>query len=243
MSGGAGRASSTFLGARTRGAELLDQEGHDSGELARSLELVDRVNRWFGGRRALRRHLEELEVARGRRLRVLDVGCGAGHALLALRERWPGPGRPGLLVGVDRHPEITALAEENVGPVGQVVVVQGDALRLPFATDAFDLVICTLTLHHFFGGDAVRALREMARVACVAIVVNDLERHVLNYWAARLLAVTLWRASPVTRHDGPLSVRRAFTRSELRRLGEEAGLADVRVRRHFPFRLVLEGRP
>lgn len=243
MSGGTGRASSTFLGARRRDAELLDQEGHDPGELARSLELVDRVNRWFGGRRALRSHLEGLEAARARRLRVLDVGCGAGHALLAFRERWSGPGRPGLLVGVDRHPEVAALAGENVGPVAKVVVVRGDALRLPFATDAFDLVICTLTLHHFFGGDAVRALREMARVARVRVLVNDLERHLLNYWVARLLAATLWRTSPVTRHDGPLSVRRAFTPGELRRLGEEAGLADLRVRRHFPFRLVLEGRP
>lgn len=242
MSGTDGGAGSSLLGARARGAELLDREGHEPGELARSLELVDRVNRWFGGRRALRRHLEGLDAVR-ERLRVLDVGCGAGHALLALRERWPGPGRAGLLVGVDRHREIVALAGENVGPADEVAVVRGDALRLPFATDAFDLAICTLTLHHFFGSDAVRLLREMARVARIGVLVSDLERHVVNYLAARLLATTLWRASPVTRHDGPLSVRRAFTRDELRRLGEAAGLADVRVRRHFPFRLVLQGRP
>lgn len=237
-----GEGSTTLLGPRAGEAELLDEEGHDPRELIRSLELVDGVNRWLGGRRALRRHLEPLDGG-GRRLRVLDVGCGAGHALLALRAAWAGPGRAGLLVGVDRHPEIASLAGENVDDAERVVVVRADALRLPFATGAFDLAICTLTLHHFSGDDAVGVLREMARVSRLRVLVNDLERHVLNYVAARILALTVWRRSPVTRHDGPLSVRRSFTRSELLRLGEEAGLEDVRVRRHFPFRLVLEGRP
>ena len=231
-----------LLGPRKRDAELLDQEGHDREELATSLELVDGVNRWLGGRRALHRHLQRLDVDR-ERLGVLDVGCGAGHGLLALARRWPGPGRPGHLVGVDRHPQIVRLARETTGPDDRIEVVRGDALRLPFAADAFDLTICTLTLHHFFGDDAVAVLREMARVSRLRVLVNDLERHVLNYVAARVLAVTVWRRSPVTRHDGPLSVRRAFTSAELRRLGEEAGLTDLRVRRHFPFRLILEGRP
>lgn len=231
-----------LLGARARGTELLDREGHDPEELSRSLELVDGVDRWLGGRRALRRHLDRLDVD-GQRLRVLDVGCGAGHGLLALRERWTGQGRGGFLVGVDRHPQIASLAGRNVGDVREVAVVRGDALRLPFATDAFDLAVCTLTLHHFFGHEALAVVQELARVARLRILVNDLERHVLNYLAARVLALTLWRRSPLTRHDGPLSVRRSFTRGELRRLGEEAGLDEVVVRRHFPFRLVLEGRP
>lgn len=232
----------TVLGPRVHGGELLDEPGHDPRELARSLALVDGVNRWLGGRRALFRHLAELDPDR-ERLRILDVGCGAGHGLLALREGWAGPGRAGFMVGVDRHPQIAALAERNVRSAGAVSVVRADGLRLPFAADAFDLAVCTLTLHHFSGSDAVRVLREMARVSRVRVLVNDLERHLLNYLGARLLALTAWRRSPVTRHDGPLSVRRSFTRGELCRLGEEAGLGGIRVRRHFPFRLVLEGRP
>ncbi len=83
----------------------------------------------------------------------------------------------------------------------------------------------------------------MARVCRGVVLVNDLERHRLHYLGARALAATVWRHCPVTRYDGPLSVLRSFTRAELEVLGRRAGLLDLRVRRHFPFRLVLEAHP
>jgi hypothetical protein len=83
----------------------------------------------------------------------------------------------------------------------------------------------------------------MARVSRVAVLVNDLERRYLNYWSARVLAWTLWRGNRLTRHDGPLSVRRSFTVEELLDIGRRSGLERPSVRRHFPFRLVLEGQP
>jgi hypothetical protein len=80
-------------------------------------------------------------------------------------------------------------------------------------------------------------------VARRAVLVSDLERTRLNHLGARVLAATLWRGNPITAHDAPLSVLRAFTAAELAAVGREAGLRRVRVRRHQPFRLVLEGRP
>jgi hypothetical protein len=82
----------------------------------------------------------------------------------------------------------------------------------------------------------------MARVSRDLVLVSDLERSLPNYLGARLLALTLWRANRITRHDGPLSVLRSFTAGELERVGREGGLRDVRVRRYAPWRLVLEGR-
>jgi SAM-dependent methyltransferase len=122
-------------------------------------------------------------------------------------------------------------------------VVLGDALRLPFADGSFDLTLCTLTLHHFPDDDAVRLVSEMARVARAAVLVSDLERTRLNYLGARALAATVWRGNRLTRHDGPLSVRRSFTAAELEDVGRRAGLSNVRVRRHIPWRVVLEGTP
>jgi len=106
-----------------------------------------------------------------------------------------------------------------------------------------DVALCTLTLHHFRNEDALRLLREAARVARVRVVVSDLERTRAAWLGARLLSATLWRTNPITRHDGPLSVRRAFRTGELEELGRRAGLRDVRVRRHLPWRLSLVGRP
>ena len=223
--------------ARSLEAELLDAPHHDPVELSHSLNQVAQVNRWLGGTRALRRHLAPW-LRRLPEARILDVGTGNG---VTLREvtTWAGGGsRSWTGVGVEIGRQTAALARD----AGSSVVL-GDALRLPFADASFDLSLCTLTLHHFPDDDAVRLVREMARVTRSSVLVNDLERTRLNYLGARALAATAWRGNRLTRNDGPLSVLRSFTASELGDVGRRAGLSGVRVRRHFPWRVVLEGRP
>lgn len=223
---------------REEGEELLDRPDQDPGELARSLRDVEAVNRWLGGYRCLRRHLDPLR--KEAEIRILDVGAGDGAALLHLREWAPDGWR---FVGLDRHADIVRLARRRVSPWHRVGIVRGDALRLPFEDASFDVALCTLTLHHFSNREAVSVIREMARVARRRILVNDLERSRIHHLGSRLLSATLWRRSPITRHDGPLSVRRSFTVEELEAIGEAAGLARFHVRRRLVFRVILDGAP
>ncbi len=221
---------------RSPRSEILDGPHHDPAELAHSLEQVAQVNRLLGGTRALRRHLAPL-VRVGSRLSVLDVGTGNGQTLGELASWARRRGSTWRGVGIDSSPQCARLARGDGTPV-----VRGDALRLPFAARSFDAVLCTLTLHHFPDEEAVSLVREMARVSRHLVLVNDLERVSANYWGARLLAATLWRGNHITRNDGPLSVLRSFTAPELLEVGRRAGLRAARVRRHFPWRIVLEGR-
>lgn len=237
---GGGRAGA---GPRRGGPEILDGEVDDPAALRASLAHVDQVNRWLGGERALRAAADSLEDGAAGPLRLLDVGTGSGALPARLLDRRRGPPRRWTVVGLDRHRQILEVARPRAGERGGLHLVRGDALALPFAADAFDAAACTLTLHHFGDADAVRVIREMARVSRRLVVVSDLERHPANLLGARLLARTLWRANPITRHDGPLSVLRSFTADELRALAREAGLRDVRVRRRFFHRLVLTGSP
>lgn len=216
--------------------EILDEPVSDSAELARSLEQVAQVNRLLGGTRALRRHLAPM-VAGTSTMSVLDVGTGNGRSMRELASWARRRGSSWRAVGIDSSPQCARLAH-----VDGMAAVEGDALRLPFASRSFDAVLCTLTLHHFADGDAVKLVREMARVSRRLVLVNDLERVAPNYWGARLLAATLWRGNRITRHDGPLSVLRSFTAAELLEVGRRAGLRGVHVQRHFPWRIVLEGR-
>lgn len=225
------------MSRRAHQAELLDEEGHDPEELAHSLRQVAQVNRLLGGSLALRRHLRPL-LDRGQPVRLLDVGTGNGETLDEILRwaragggRWTG-------VGVDRSAAVARIASRD----SRAPTVRGDALALPFASGSVDVALCTLTLHHFPEEPAVGLLREMGRVARELVLVNDLERHPLAHLSARVLAHTLWRGNRITRHDGPLSVLRAFTPGELLALGRSAGLIDATVHRHFPWRLVLTGR-
>lgn len=231
----------TVLGPRRSIAERIDEEDVAVEELARSHRHVERVNTWLGGHRALRIHLRDLRERAA--ARVLDVGAGNGSTLLDLRSRAPDAGGAWRLVGAEIHPDTARIARSRTRGIGGVHVVRADGARLPFPSDAFDVAVSVLTLHHFDDDGVRTVLREMGRVARERVVANDLERCLPNYAGARLLAATIWRRDPLTRHDGPASVLRSFTPDELRSAGEEAGLRDVRVGRHFPFRLVLDARP
>lgn len=221
-------------------AERLDEHGHDDAVLRQSLEQVADVNRYLGGTRAAIRAVDQLLPDSGPGA-VLDVGCGAGDIDAALVAHMRNRARDVRLTAVDVHPQIMTLARDRLRTAPGVTLVRADAAALPFEDGSFDVAIMSLTLHHFEQDLPVRVLRELGRVAR-AVVINDLERNWQNYAGARLLARTLWARNRLTRHDGPLSVQRAFTAAELASLARSAGLQDVRVRRRFFYRLVLTAR-
>jgi ubiquinone/menaquinone biosynthesis C-methylase UbiE len=206
--------------------ELLD-EGVAPEEAARSLRDLRWVNRWLGGRRSLLRAVGPL-LDGAPRPRLLDVGCGSADLPAALAEAC-GPRL--LAVGVDL--KLTHLLHAPAS-VRRVVA---DVRHLPFAPRSFDVVTASLFLHHFDGSEVVEVLRRLYGLARRGLVVNDLHRARVAYLFGH--AVFPWVfASKVSVHDGLLSIRRAFTPGELRAAFEEAGIAGVRVRRAFPYRLL-----
>jgi SAM-dependent methyltransferase len=228
------------LAERAGGAELMDQPGLDRADLATALHDLRGVNRWLGGWRVLRDAMGDLlgRLPRGS-YRVLDVGTGSGDLPLRLAAWARRRGYRLEILATDFHPQTLELARAHAAHDPDVRVAEADAMALPFADGAFHFAISSTMLHHFDFGDAVRVLREMDRVARSGVVVNDLSRSPLAWLGARLLAATVWRRSRFTRHDGPLSVRRAFTPGEMREVARAAGVPGARVRSHVPFRLSL----
>lgn len=218
--------------------ELLDEPEHDEATLVTSLHHIAQVNRWLGGRAALIRRLPELLPPEGP-VRILDVATGSADLPRALVTALHTEQRPLNIVATDLHPQILRIARENSTEYRQIEIRPADALALPFDDGVFDVSLLSLALHHFEGADQMRVLREIGRVSTRGVVVSELERSRFNYLGARLLSATLWRRNPLTRHDGPLSVLRAFTAQELLQTARAAGLRRPRVYRHFFHRLVL----
>jgi SAM-dependent methyltransferase len=219
-----------------RAEERMDAPDVDADVLADSLDDLAAVNRWLGGRRAVLRPLARLLPHGGR---VLDIGTGGGDlprdVVRAARARSVEVG----VVGCDLHERTAAIAAARCRAEPAIRIVRADALALPFDDGAFDVALLSLMLHHLDDDGQLHALREAARVARRGIIVNELERTWPNYLGARLLSATLWRANDLTRHDGPLSVLRAFTPAELHARAAAAGLRAARVERRFFYRLVL----
>lgn len=217
--------------------ERMDRPGLDPVELAGSLRHLEQVNRWLGGFRSLRHRLPAILPAAGP-LRLLEVGAGDGAVSREMAAWARGRGRPCAVVALELHPQTLEIAAART-PAGAALLVRGDARRLPFADGSFHAAVLCLTLHHFDGVEALAVLREAGRVAAGRLLVSDLERAWPNRIGAAFLARTLWRRNALTRHDGPVSVERAYRAGELYALARAAGLPRPDVRRHPFFRLVL----
>jgi ubiquinone/menaquinone biosynthesis C-methylase UbiE len=113
-----------------------------------------------------------------------------------------------------------------------LTIALADGRGLPYPDDSFDIAHCSLVVHHLAPGDAVTFLRELRRVARSGVVVNDLDRSWPTWLGAWLLAHAL-ATSRYTRHDAPLSVRRAYTHDEMTELIRAAGSRPIASFRGF----------
>lgn len=225
--------------ARDSEQELLDVERGDPHEIEACLRELARVNRWLGGHRTTLAHLGELLAATGRRrATVLDVAAGGGDMALAMARWARRRGYELSFTFLDRHPVVLAVAPRVAEAPGRSV--RGDALALPFADRSFDLCVTSLFFHHLEPKAAERVLLEMRRVARAGILVNDLVRDRLA-WGWIVVLSRLFSRNRLVRHDGPLSVRRAYRPADFRHLAQGAGFRRWGVCRHFPYRMCLWG--
>ena len=227
----------------TERRELLD-EAPASAALAGNLADLRRANHWFGGRALVRRYLQPRlrALPRHSRVTLLDIGTGGADLPAAFLTWVTETGHQGWAVGVDPSAAVVSTTASWLDISSRVppalLLVQSDGRSLPFAAQSFDFVLCALTAHHLDAPGVVALLREMGRVARRAVVVTDLERSwpaLVGVWLVAHVAIR----SRLTRHDGPLSVRRAYTVAELSALAQQAGLHGTVVRAHTPFRLAL----
>ena len=211
--------------------ELLDGP-LDATLLAGNLRDLRRVNRWLGGSRlSLDALLPFGRGASGRaRMRMLDVGTGAADIPRFL-VRATARRKPRLeLRATDVRPEIVTQAQANVRGTDidvELADIQDEA------DASFDIVHASLVIHHLEPSAAIDFLGHMRRVATTAVVVNDLNRGwrwLIGAW----LVTRAFTRNEYTRHDAPLSVRRAYTADELVDLAHEAGLRPVAHYRAWP---------
>ena len=210
--------------------ELLELGEGSEEEVRHNLEEMSRFNRWVGGRFALRSLLlPRLKPG----WRVIDTGCGGG-GMLAFVQAWAE--RRGVaiqLVGLDQDLRNLAVARQRLGPSAWLVA--GDLTQMPFRDDAVEGLYSTLVLHHLDPAPLRAAISEAARVSARVAVLNDLIRDRLALVFFRLTAPMLARCR-LTRYDGELSIRRAYTPQELAEHACEAGIGAPKVIKDAVFR-------
>jgi len=228
------------LARRERIPELMDDPGLDPLEHRLALQGLARINRFSGSAEVLWRPLARFARGRpGQIIRLLDVATGSGDVPIGLWRRAKADGIPLVAAGCDISAIAVKTAASQAAEAGAPAdFFVHDALREPLPT-GYDIVTCSLFLHHLANEEAVSLLRRMAEAAGSLVLVNDLSRSRFSYLAVWLACRTLSR-SRVVRYDGPASVRSAFSPREALALAQEAGLAAARVESRFPCRYLLQ---
>jgi ubiquinone/menaquinone biosynthesis C-methylase UbiE len=209
--------------------ELLDADAGTPEEVAASLADLRLVNRWFGGAQVTVRLLERVAEETGlREVRLLDVAGAGGDVPAAARAALAKRGVRLEVTVLDR-------AAAHLARSSGTQAVVGDAFSLPFADHSFHVVSSSLFVHHLEPEEVARFMKEALRVGRTAVLINDLLRHPVHWALARAGAV-LYR-SRLTRHDAPVSVRRAYTPREMQAMLARTGARQVEISRHYLYRM------
>jgi SAM-dependent methyltransferase len=224
--------------ARSTESELMDEDGLDPTELAGNLRDIRRVNRLLGGTAIILHHLPAIlaTIPCTQSVTILDLATGSADIPVAISRWAKRTGQALTIVASDISSEMLAAARSRITGHPKVTLARYDARSVPMPDHSFDIVLCSLALHHFAPDDAVLVLREMNRLARAGFILNDLRRSRIGY-AAAWAAGHLTTRNRLTRNDAPLSMLRAYTPAELGDLLRRAGIRDAAITTHPWFRM------
>lgn len=225
---------------RTTQHEILDDHEPEQAVVDRIYAFLTMVNRRFGGAQATIDRFEELSRAwkPGERIEVLDIASGAADVPRALIQWGRERGFDVRVTALDISRSALDYARRAGPPDPRLRLLCADITQ-PFCVDrSFDYVTSALFFHHLTDAQVIDVLRLSDRLARRGIVVNDLVRS-RRAWVLTWLLT--WPFHPILHHDGPLSVRRAFTPDEIVALARQAGVPWVSIGRHFGERMTLAG--
>jgi len=211
--------------------ELMDRPQSISAELERDLENLRELNRWFGSYALISIFLSRW-IKPGVRLRIVDLATGSGDIPRLISEYGRKIGAELKIDALDRQSATLQLAKKLSVRYPEIVFIEGNLLEWN-ASEPYDLVLCTLALHHFSDNDAIRVLQRCREFSRKFVLVSDLRRGWFATVGVHLLTSTMFR-EPVTKYDGRLSAARAFSFAEINQLARRAGWRNF-GHKTFPF--------
>ncbi len=228
------------LSERSKEIELMDGFQGTENELELVLTDINRVNAVLGGNaitleavfRLLRKHPKKSYT-------ILDVGCADGNMLreIALRAR-----KAKIiikLIGLDLNDLSLVIAKKKSLKFPEIEYLNQDVFTLENMD--LDIVITTLTLHHFRDRDIPKFLHRFSEMASIGVVINDLQRSRLAYYLFRAFSV-IFIKTYTAKHDGLISILRGFKKKELQNFADQLPNIDHQIswKWAFRFRWVLQ---
>ena len=202
---------------RSHELEIMDDFSIQDERIDEALNELKIINKYLGGISTTKSALSYFIQSKKGELKILDIGSGSSDNLLSAKNKYPDL----KIISIDKN--LRALSNSK----NQTKKINSDAFKLPFKSNSCDIVHAALFLHHFNEAQIQILLKEFLRMAKLGIIINDLQRSYFALLGIKILTV-LFSKSEMVKNDGPLSVKRGFTKAELVKL-----FKDVRVQNFF----------
>jgi 2-polyprenyl-3-methyl-5-hydroxy-6-metoxy-1,4-benzoquinol methylase len=202
--------------------ELMDRPQPVTAELESDLGNLRQLNRYFGSHRLVERFLRRW-LKPGTKMRIVDFATGSGDIPRLIVDHARKVSAEVTVDAVDQQASTIEIARGLSRDYPEIEFIPGDVLT--FSREPYDMVLCSLALHHFAENDAVALLKRCRELSKRYVLVADLRRGWLATAGVRLLT-TLFFRQEMTQVDARLSAARAFSFAEMRSLAKRAGWTD-----------------
>jgi 2-polyprenyl-3-methyl-5-hydroxy-6-metoxy-1,4-benzoquinol methylase len=210
------------ISKRSHQKELIDEQEVEESEMIRNLKELDYFNLLTGNILLTLRLLSEIIKDRNREYHLVDLGCGGGGFLIQA-DKWAIKKNLKLsLTGVDNNQTTVSYLTERVSGNARISAVLDDYKSfLSSGIEKTDIIHCSLFLHHLDENEIIDLITT-ARHRKAILIINDLKRSLLAYYAAKALT-KLFNGTTLAKNDGPVSVLRGFRKEEIIELVTSAG--------------------
>lgn len=222
---------------RFSGPELMDDLRASGRDLYQALHELESINYLLGGNYVTLNGIEQIldKTKRSTEIRIADLGCGSGDMLKHIRRMLDKRKTRAALTGIDANPNIVRFAMANTPAACRIQYESVNIFSDEFRERRYDIVTATLFFHHFSDRELIRFFKQLRNQVSTGVVINDIHRHWFSYYAIKWLTRVFSRSSMV-KHDGPVSVLRAFKRKELKEILRGAGIENFSIRWCWAFR-------
>ena len=206
---------------RSSEMEIMDDFTMEGALFRDTLDKLEIINRFLGGNSVTINGLKNLlkNQSKNKTITIVDLGCGNGDILRDVAKFGRKNNYSFNLIGIDANLAATEYAKELSKEYSELSFKTIDILSEDFKKQSYDVVLCTLFLHHFKNEELISFLKTTTNKATIGVVVNDLHRHKLAYYLFKLIGFFI--KNKMVRQDGLTSVLRAFKRKDLENIAKE----------------------
>ncbi len=222
---------------RSKSPEIMDDFTLKGDALRKTLDKIAAINSLLGGNRVSFDGLKKLIQLRPdlKTLKIIDAGCGNGEMLRELRNAKFLKSFNLELIGIDANPDTIAYARQSSVDFQDIRYKCADILHCDSAILKCDVILCTLTLHHFSNPEIELLLQRFYQNAAIGIVINDLHRSIIAYKLFQLVC-KVFSLEKMAENDGLISILRGFKRQELRNFSNKLNLKKYHIHWKWAFR-------